>query len=259
MTTPKLAPVARVEEDGIRRLLAALHNARALFGPIKKAKENPHFRSKYAAYDDIMEAIGPALAAEGLTITHSINAEVGRLETTLWHDESGEALMSSFPLPDVADPQKIGASVTYGRRFNVTCLLDLCADEDDDGQRAAPRRTEGGRSEGSGGSRAGNGSSSAAKAKFWKALREEFATENPWKSHGARRLMQLVFSTTDASTIKALSDDVFVSALNHPETGWKASLEKVRAEDRGDIKAAMDALDRSDREPGEEGDGGDLG
>jgi hypothetical protein len=40
---------------------------------------------------------------------------------------------STCPLPDTVDSQKLGSAITYARRYNKLALLDIVADEDDDG------------------------------------------------------------------------------------------------------------------------------
>jgi hypothetical protein len=44
------------------------------------------------------------------------------------------------------DPQGQGSGVTYARRYALVSVLNLVADDDDDGQRCVPGRSEGCRS-----------------------------------------------------------------------------------------------------------------
>jgi hypothetical protein len=77
----------------------------------------------------------PYLLAEGLVVVQLTElSETGlQLRTQLIHS-SGELLESTYPLPDVADPQKLGAAITYARRYSLSALLCVCPDEDDDGE-----------------------------------------------------------------------------------------------------------------------------
>ena len=43
-------------------------------------------------------------------------------------------LSSTFMVENILDPQALGKVITYGRRYNLTSLLNLLADEDDDAQ-----------------------------------------------------------------------------------------------------------------------------
>ena len=49
--------------------------------------------------------------------------------------------MSSIPLGDITDPQKLGGAITYYRRYTLQSLLGLQA-EDDDGNTASGRQVE---------------------------------------------------------------------------------------------------------------------
>jgi hypothetical protein len=56
----------------------------------------------------------------------------GKLITTLYH-ESGQSIYSSYLLPSGLDAQKMGAAITYGRRYSICSILCITADEDTDG------------------------------------------------------------------------------------------------------------------------------
>ena len=115
-------------------LIKALIQAKLDFKPIPKDKVNPHFKSKYSTLDAILAAVEPALHANGLCIVQRIDGIL--LSTELWH-ESGEKIESQYPLPEVSDPQKFGSAITYARRYAVTALLSVTADEDEDGNAAS--------------------------------------------------------------------------------------------------------------------------
>lgn len=118
----------------MQNLIPALIKARSEFGAIQKDKTNPHYKSKYATLDAVLDAVTPALCKHGLAIVQSTSTESGKteLKTHLYH-ESGEYLSSSYPLPDITDAQKLGAALTYARRYALCALLSVTADEDDDG------------------------------------------------------------------------------------------------------------------------------
>lgn len=115
-----------------------LLRAQADFKPLRKTKENPYFHSSYADLGDIMDSISDALRKHGLVITSSsVPHDKGLLLTTSIHDiETSKSISSSFFIGEL-DPQKIGSGLTYGRRYNIVNLLNLVADEDDDGNRAS--------------------------------------------------------------------------------------------------------------------------
>jgi hypothetical protein len=117
----------------MKELLTALVAAKATFKPIPKDKVNPFHRSKYASLDAVLGAVEESLHRMDLTLSHTV-AE-GKLITRLYHT-SGDYLESSFNLPDLSDPQKLGSIISYYRRYAVCGLLSVTADEDDDGNTA---------------------------------------------------------------------------------------------------------------------------
>jgi len=84
-------------------ILARILKAKPQFKPISKDGYNPHYKSRFATLDAILDAVEPALNQEGIIIINQIDA--GVLRTTLL-SEDGE-LHSDFPLPNGADPQKV--------------------------------------------------------------------------------------------------------------------------------------------------------
>ena len=127
----------------MKLITTALIAAKAQFKPIHKNKVNPHFKSKYATLDEILEAIAPALLANNLLLIQPTivkdNSTV--LKTILIHAESGEQLESELTIPAITDPQKLGAAMTYYRRFSICSLLAIAPDDDDDGTTAKATTT----------------------------------------------------------------------------------------------------------------------
>jgi ERF superfamily len=119
----------------MKELLTALVAAKTTFKPIPKDKVNPFHKSKYASLDAVLGAVEPSLLTNGLTLSHTVDS--GRLITRLYHT-SGDFLESSFSLPELSDPQKLGSIISYYRRYAVCGLLSVTADEDDDGNAAKP-------------------------------------------------------------------------------------------------------------------------
>lgn len=118
----------------MQELIKALIKAKSEFKSIQKDRINPHFKHKYATLDAVLDAVTPALSKYGLAIVQTTAIAEGKtiLETHLYH-ESGECITSPYPLPDISDPQKLGAALTYARRYSVCAILSVTADEDDDG------------------------------------------------------------------------------------------------------------------------------
>jgi hypothetical protein len=127
-----------MQSEPIDKLAAALSKAQATMESAAKNKRNPHFNSKYADLASIIEAVRKPLTDNGLAFTQTVQSlEHGLfLETTLLHT-SGQWLRSEYPLVQ-GTPQQTGSSLTYARRYSLSSIAGIAADEDDDGE-AAPK------------------------------------------------------------------------------------------------------------------------
>jgi hypothetical protein len=122
----------------------ALLAAQRDFGPVLRNATNPAFRSKYADLSSVIETITGPLHANGLVVVQRLDYEqhgettVPVLLTELIHADTGERLTSRAVLAckDPLDPQKVGAAISYFRRYSLLALLGLST-EDDDGNAAA--------------------------------------------------------------------------------------------------------------------------
>jgi len=101
-----------------------------------KDSTNPHFKSKYADLESVMDAVKVHLNNAGIIIVQPIVGD--RVLTALIHAESGERIESDMPIvcKDPSDPQKWGSAITYARRYTLSSLCALPA-VDDDGNEAA--------------------------------------------------------------------------------------------------------------------------
>lgn len=115
-------------------------------GAIPKNEENPFFKSKYADINTYIEVVKPILSAHGLVILQPLStaytngSEIphASLKTILVDSESGEQVEDTVVLPNNPDPQKMGAIITYFRRYAIQSMLCLQA-EDTDGNDTAPK------------------------------------------------------------------------------------------------------------------------
>ena len=125
-------------------IAAALSAAQAEMGSAPKSANNPHFKSKYADLDSVMDACRPALNRHGIAVIQPpIDDESGRyVETRLLHS-SGESLSCRVPLiVQKNDMQGYGSAVTYARRYGLMCMAGIAPDDDDGNAAvaAAPRQ-----------------------------------------------------------------------------------------------------------------------
>jgi len=147
-------------------IIGAFVKAQANFKTPKKTKRNPFHKSTYADLNDVLDAIRPSLAEQGLAIFQEATTEykqqtnpaykhdwtpktdkemkgkqpppsifVGYMEikTVLFHS-SGESMEAEPFQMIVRDPsaQEIGKIQTYGKRYAISAFFGI-ASEDNDG------------------------------------------------------------------------------------------------------------------------------
>jgi len=147
---------AGYEESGdMGPFWAALSKAQAGFAPIVKSKtvtvypkkkpdgyQPPSYTFNYAPLDEVLKATLPALAANGLALIQPFfGLESKRLKVKLGHS-SGATLSVTVAVPPAADVQALGSSLTYLRRYAVSCLLGVASEEDDDGNASAGNESQ---------------------------------------------------------------------------------------------------------------------
>ena len=114
---------------------------------VKKTSVNPFFKSKYADLDAIWDVCRKPLSSNGLALVQIPVELEGNLylETLLIHT-SGEYIKGYLALnPKATDPQAVGSAITYARRYAMSAMLGVSADEDDDAEKATARGTQGAR------------------------------------------------------------------------------------------------------------------
>lgn len=119
------------------KIYAALVKARAEFKPVHFDKVNPHFRSRFASLAAINDAVVDSLAKNGLaTIQPWKDMENGDvlLETILVHESGSEIRSSCRVVRTGKTDQQFGASCTYIRRYQLSSLLGVIGEDDDDGE-----------------------------------------------------------------------------------------------------------------------------
>jgi hypothetical protein len=130
------------KSETIEKIAPALHKAQGQIKAALKDSTNPHFRSKYADLSSVIEAVKPALQANGITFMQGVHDAVDgvAVETMLLHI-SGEWMSSTMRVPAVKqDAQGYGSAITYGRRYGLQSMCGVPA-EDDDGNAATASTT----------------------------------------------------------------------------------------------------------------------
>lgn len=130
----------QLNSEQINEIAAALAKAQSSMKIPEKDKVNPHFKQKYASLGSILSASKSSLNSNGLSVSQQISESGGKyyLVTTLMH-VSGQWIRSYFPirLDERATAQQIGSYLTYSKRYSLSSILGVDADQDDDGELAS--------------------------------------------------------------------------------------------------------------------------
>ena len=101
----------------------------------KKDKFNPFHKNRYSDLSTIIDGTKTLLSKNGLSviqICENINDKTF-LVTLLAH-ESGQWIKSFYPLiAEKNTPQSYGTAMTYARRYNLSAILGIASDDDNDG------------------------------------------------------------------------------------------------------------------------------
>ena len=127
----------------VGELAKALINVQRQLQPATKDADNPFTKSKYATLNSVMDSCRDALLSNGIWLCqYPVPAEPGYLGlvTKLTHAESGQwqSSLAVVPLPKV-DPQGVGISMTYTRRYALSAMLGIVTEEDTDGEFASDK------------------------------------------------------------------------------------------------------------------------
>lgn len=121
----------------MKELLKALISAKKAIKPILKEGENRGKKYSYVTLQDILQAVEPVLLENDLVV--SFSCVQGCMECTLWHS-SGESISSKIeidifvdnnPQKEMEKPQRVGAAMTYARKYLLMALLNLSTSEPD--------------------------------------------------------------------------------------------------------------------------------
>ena len=115
-----------------------LFKIRQEVGRIEKTKTNPFLKSNYFDINQLLEQLNPLFDKHDLLLIQPIRVVDGKntIVTRIENIEDGQGCESIAIIPDTNDPQKMGSSITYLRRYTLQSLLGLQA-ADDDGNLAA--------------------------------------------------------------------------------------------------------------------------
>lgn len=127
-----------LNSENINEIASALAKAQAEMTPPEKDKRANY--GQYASLGSVISSSKPALNKYGLCVSQQIDnsKDVPCIVSTLMHS-SGQWIRSYMPIPiggsdGKGNPlQQFGGKLTYLKRYAMTALLSIDADEDDDG------------------------------------------------------------------------------------------------------------------------------
>ena len=124
----------------MKEIYSAFAKAQSQFNKAVKDSTNPHFKSKYANLESVIDAISKALQDNGLAFMQPLSSVENKwfIHTQLVHS-SGESIESpkvELIIQDKSNPQKFGSSLTYFRRYSLMAFFGI-PDTDDDGNEAS--------------------------------------------------------------------------------------------------------------------------
>ena len=111
------------------------------FETFTKSEDNPFFKSKYVPLKVILPIVKEKCHKHNFIFFQAPGFVDGKsvLHTTIRHASGTEIVGSVELVHKPEDPQKLGASITYMRRYSLTCMFGL-EEDDDDGNTASERK-----------------------------------------------------------------------------------------------------------------------
>jgi len=155
--------------DRTPELNKAFADARAEIKNPAFDSQNPHFKSKFASLQAVMNATIPILAKHGIGVHQDLRTEDGGIAcyTHLCHTSGEEKVYGPLVIPFTKhDAQGYASASTYARRYHLMGVLGVVGDNDDDGNAASESAF----------------SSKQMKTKTWKALRDAASEEDSLKA-----------------------------------------------------------------------------
>lgn len=132
--------------QSISKIAGALVKFQSEVNNPKNTASNPMYKSRYAPLDVVIETVKPILAKHELMFIQDVQTDESReyvtIVTTLIHSSGEYIESSSLDVPafkltkggvKTFDAQAQGIAITYGRRYQLTSMLGIAGQDDDDG------------------------------------------------------------------------------------------------------------------------------
>lgn len=137
--------------DQINELAGALAKAQGGFSNPARNREvevsmksGGKYKFAYATFDAILDVVRKPLADNGLAFIQAVTIDSDWvLVTTRLAHVSGQWIEETLPIkPNDFGPQSVGSATTYAKRYSLTAILGIAADEDDDANAASGNHVE---------------------------------------------------------------------------------------------------------------------
>ena len=125
-------------------LFKAMADFQATKPTAKMDGTNPHFRSRYATLASILEAVRPATEF-GLSVVQLVDGDV--VVTMLCHSSGQRVKASTRIIASKDSAHGYGSGITYAKRYALSAIFGIAADEDDDGNAAVESTRKAGHSQ----------------------------------------------------------------------------------------------------------------
>ncbi len=173
-----------------------------------RMKSGGTYKYRYADLSEILDHVRPVLSRHKLAVTQLVLTEAARtvLLTRLLH-ESGQYLDATYLLPTGAAAQEMGSAVTYARRYSLSAILGIAAEDDDDGEKA-------------------NDAGAGAESDAEKIARDELIERMGLAGLGNHAVMSYAAANGigNGDTVEALSLDAAQNLLSN----WDRVVEQIR-------------------------------
>ena len=137
-----------MRSESIANIAKALSQAQAVIARAEMDSTNPFLKNKYASLGSVIKAIQPVLKPNGLSYTQIVEGEGATIGviTVLMH-ESGEWIESRISMPLGEErgkslAQAAGGIITYLRRYSLSAIFGVYAEEDTDAAQKVEKKAE---------------------------------------------------------------------------------------------------------------------
>ena len=124
--------------EDISKLALALSKFQGSVGPIYKTKSAGNgsaYSYKYADLSEIMGTISKTLSECELSLSQILTeAEGERVIVTMLMHSSGQWIRGLAKIPEQKDIQGLGKAITYLRRYSLSSILGVAAEDNDNAQ-----------------------------------------------------------------------------------------------------------------------------